>query len=60
MLFNYLKHRTVCKTCYIENRRKTTVTLPPLIRIESVDNKNNDKRTSNIRQNPSSSESPRT
>ena len=60
MLFNYLKHRTVCKTCYIKNRRKTTITLPPLIRVESVDNKNNDKRTSNIGQNPSSPESPRT
>ena len=37
---NYLKHRTICKKCYNENRRKNNNTLPP--NIENVyNNKNN-------------------
>ena len=36
---NYLKHRTICKKCYNENRRKNNKTLPP--NIESVNNNNN-------------------
>ena len=35
---NYKKDRTVCKTCYIENKRKNkNSTLPP--NIETVNNK---------------------
>ena len=37
---NYLKHRTICKKCYNENRRKNNNTLPP--NIENVNNNNND------------------
>ena len=36
---NYLKHRTICKKCYNENRRKNYNTLPP--NIENVNNNNN-------------------
>ena len=36
---NYLKHRTICKKCYNENRRKNNDTLPP--NIENVNNNNN-------------------
>ena len=36
---NYLKHRTLCKKCYNENRRKNNNTLPP--NIENVNNNNN-------------------
>ena len=36
---NYLKHRTICKKCYNENRRKNNNTLPP--NIENVNNNNN-------------------
>ena len=28
---NYLKHRTGCKKCHTENRRKNNNTLPPNI-----------------------------
>ena len=37
---NYLKHRTICKKCHNENRRKNNKTLPP--NIENVINNNND------------------
>ena len=37
---NYLKHRTTCKKCYNENRRKNNNTLQP--NIENVNNNNND------------------
>ena len=37
---NYLKHRTICKKCHNENRRKNNNTLPP--NIENVNNNNND------------------
>ena len=37
---NYLKHRTICKKCHNENRRKNNNTLPP--KIENVNNNNND------------------
>ena len=37
---NYLKHRTICKKCYNENRRKNNNTLQP--NIENVINNNND------------------
>ena len=37
---NYLKHRTICKKCYNENRRKNNNTLQP--NIENVNNNNND------------------
>ena len=36
---NYLKHRTFCKKCYNENRRKNNNTLTP--NIENVNNNNN-------------------
>ena len=36
---NYLKHRTICKKCYNENRRKNNNTLTP--NIENVNNNNN-------------------
>ena len=46
---NYLKHRTICKKCHNENRRKNNNTLPPnkIItsyqqpNIENVNNNNN-------------------
>ena len=34
---NYLKHRTICKKCHNENRRKNNNSLPP--NIENVNNK---------------------
>ena len=37
---NYLKHKTICKKCYNENRRKNNNTLPPP-NIENVNNNNN-------------------
>ena len=37
---NYLKHRTICKKCHNENRRKNNKTLPP--NIENVNNNNAD------------------
>ena len=37
---NYLKHRTICKKCHNENRRKNNNTLPP--NIENVNNNNDD------------------
>ena len=36
---NYLKHRTICKKCYNENRRKNNNTLPS--NIENVNSNNN-------------------
>ena len=37
---NYLKHRTICKKCHNEKRRKNNNPLPP--NIENVNNNNND------------------
>ena len=37
---NYLKHRTICKKCHNENRRKNNNTLTP--NIENVNNNNNE------------------
>ena len=42
---NYLKHRTICKKCHNENRRKNNNTLPP--NIENVNNKKKLKINSN-------------
>ena len=39
---NYLKHRTICKKCYNENRRKNNNTLPPNIENINSNNNNND------------------
>ena len=38
----YLKHRTICKKCYNENRRKNNNTLPPNIDKLNSNNNNND------------------
>ena len=38
----YLKHRTICKECYNENRRKNNNTLPPNIENDNNNNNNND------------------
>ena len=40
--YNYLKHRTICKKCYNENRRKNNNTLPPNIENVNSNNNNND------------------
>ena len=42
---NYLKHRTICKKCHNENRRKNNNTLPP--NFENVNNKKKFKINSN-------------
>ena len=46
---NYLKHRTICKKCHNENRRKNNNTLPP--NIENVNNKKKSKINSNNNNN---------
>ena len=46
---NYLKHRTICKKCHNENRRKNNNTLPP--NIENVNNKKKLKINSNNNNN---------
>ena len=44
---NYLKHKTVCKSCYNKNRRKNTAiernidTIPRQPKIDNVKKKNN-------------------
>ena len=38
---NCLKHRTICKKCYNENRRKNNNTLPS--NIENLNSNNNNK-----------------
>ena len=42
----YLKHRTICKKCYNENRRKNNNTLPPII--ENVNNNNNNNNDDTV------------
>ena len=46
---NYLKHRTICKKCYNENRRKNNNSLPP--NIENVNNKKKLKINSSNKNN---------
>ena len=46
---NYLKHRTICKKCHNENRRKNNKNLPP--NIENVNNKKKLKINSNNNNN---------
>ena len=46
---NYLKHRTICKKCHNENKRKNNNTLPP--NIENVNNKKKLKINSNNNNN---------
>ena len=46
---NYLKHRTICKKCHNETRRKNNNTLPP--NIENVNNKKKLKINSNNNNN---------
>ena len=47
---NYKKDRTVCKTCYIINKRKNSNNTPPLNKINTsykqptIENVNNEKK----------------